>query len=335
MYLAIEAEAHPNGTIVLRQPFSLPGVRRAVLIVLDEPPPAKVAFGEKSTIVRDPTVRDGGIETTGQEWRGEYEQLEILGRGGMGIVYRVQSRTSGKQFALKELFAHVNRSSLRQECKALIQLRHPGIVAITHFDVETQNPYYVAELLRGPTLATLMKDSVSPAEAVSLGCQLFSALAYAHSKGVIHRDLKPHNVAMELPERPFQPKILDFGLAVVDLRDADGRLTAEGVMAGTPIYMSPEQIRMEQLTPACDVYAFGQILWELLEGQRAFSGNDLPAIIYAKMELQDGLVLKPYHSESLRRLIKSCTQLQADRRPSADQVVQRLVEIGDDLQQMT
>jgi serine/threonine-protein kinase len=213
-----------------------------------------------------------------------YTILEILGRGGMGIVYKARQEKLGRLVVLKGILKGVSlgrteQGSLRQarEGQVLAILRHPHIVQIFDIVEDCQGTSYLAmEFVEGGTLRDRMKDGLQPVRwASELVCKLAQAVQHAHAHRILHRDLKPTNILMT-PEG--EPKISDFGLAKIR-GTADQFQTMAGTIIGTPAYMAPEQARGEPPAPAVDIYALGGTLYELLTGHRPYEGATVVAIL--------------------------------------------------------
>lgn len=204
----------------------------------------------------------------------EFEVQEILGAGGMGVVYRARDRLLDRDVALKLVHpswdgaALATDALLEREARATARLRHPNVVTIHRVGRHAGRLFLVLELLEGETLASrLERGPLSETEAIALMLVITDALAHAHAHGVLHRDLKPGNVFLE---RSGGIKVLDFGLAgashVARTDDESGAPTLPG--AGTPGYMAPEQWRGETADARTDVYAAGVLLDELVTGRR-------------------------------------------------------------------
>jgi eukaryotic-like serine/threonine-protein kinase len=213
---------------------------------------------------------------------GPYEIAGAVGAGGMGEVYRARDTRLERTVAIKILPASVahDRERLKrfqQEARILSALNHPNLMAI--HDVGTQDGlhFLVSEFLEGQTLRERLGDGALPQRRVNeYGLQIAKGLAAAHEKGIVHRDLKPENIFILRDERV---KILDFGLAKQSaVAAAAGSMTspnqtAAGTVLGTAGYMSPEQVRGEDLDPRSDIFSLGTILYEMVAGQRAFKGD--------------------------------------------------------------
>lgn len=205
-----------------------------------------------------------------------YEVEAVVGRGGMGIVFRARHLRLNRPVALKMALAGAyagprERERFVREAEAAAKLRHPNIVAVYDVGEAEGQTYYTMEYVEGGTLAESLRGTPQPArQACALVAALARAVAEAHRVGVVHRDLKPGNVLIA-PDGT--PKISDFGLARL-LDDAAG-LTQSGAVFGTPSYMAPEQTRgaAAPAGPAVDVYALGAILYELLTGRPPFRGR--------------------------------------------------------------
>jgi eukaryotic-like serine/threonine-protein kinase len=216
---------------------------------------------------------------------GPYEIVDLLGAGGMGEVYRGRDSRLGRDVAIKllpgEFATDADRlQRFEQEARATARLNHPAILAVYDVGVHEGTPYLVSELLQGATLRERLHDGSLPVAAcVDYGAQIAAGLAAAHEQGIVHRDLKPENLFV-LPGNRL--KILDFGLAKVTTvagAAADDSLTeftrahtAPHTILGTLGYLSPEQARGEPADSRSDIFSFGCVLFEMLEGRRAFTG---------------------------------------------------------------
>lgn len=204
---------------------------------------------------------------------GDYELLEIIGRGGMGVVFRARQKKLDRTVAVKMIQAPHGATDeqlrrFRNETKAAAALSHPNIIRV--FDAGESNGqlYFAMQLIEGMSLSErIQKGPLEEEEAVRLVCKVARAVQHLHDSGIIHRDLKPSNILLDDEGRPY---VTDFGLA--KLTDTDGEKTQTGVIAGTPSYMAPEQASQGRhpVGPAVDVYSLGAILYELLTGRPPF-----------------------------------------------------------------
>jgi hypothetical protein len=210
-----------------------------------------------------------------------YEVEAVLGRGGMGVVYKARHVALKRTVALKMLAAgHADpaeRARFRAEAEAVARLQHPNIVQIYEIGEAAGRPFFALEYVAGGSLAErLVGQPLPPRDAARLVAALAEAMHLAHSRNLVHRDLKPANVLLaaksNAPVGQCQPKVTDFGL--VRQLDADSGQTFHGMLMGTPSYMAPEQAegRARCAGPAADVYALGAILYECLTGRPPFDG---------------------------------------------------------------
>jgi len=204
---------------------------------------------------------------------GNYDLMEELGRGGMGVVYKAVQRVAEREVAVKLILGGAasgqeNRERFQSEVQVLARLRHPNIVPVFEVGVEEDCPFFSMEYMPGGSLAKA--DPLKPGRAAAIVEQLAVAVEAAHQVGVLHRDIKPGNVLLDAEGTP---KLTDFGLA--KRMDRDDGLTHTGSVLGTPGYMPPEQARgSRELTPAADVYSLGATLYALLVGRPPFAGRD-------------------------------------------------------------
>jgi len=212
--------------------------------------------------------------TPGITFAKRYQIIEELGKGGMGRVYKVLDNEIGEKVALKLLNPDIAADSktierFRNELKTARQISHKNVCRMYHLSKEEGAPYIIMEYVRGEDLKSMirMMARLSPGQTVSIGRQVCEGLNEAHRLGVVHRDLKPQNIMID---RDGNVKIMDFGIART-LR-AKG-ITGEGVMIGTPEYMSPEQAEGKEADERADIYALGIILFEMLTGRVPFEGE--------------------------------------------------------------
>jgi serine/threonine protein kinase/DNA-binding CsgD family transcriptional regulator len=210
----------------------------------------------------------------GRTLRNRYHILDLIGEGSTATVYRARDNRLGRIVALKVLLSHVRDSVQQrffQEARSAAQLHHPNIMELYDIDEDDGVHFLVVEYVEGDSLANYVP---APAEdTVRLGYQIAMALHYAHERDIIHRDIKPANIKVT-PEG--QAKIMDLGLALP--REAK-RVTAAGMIIGTPAYLSPEQAQAQPLDRRTDVYSLGVVLYEMATGQLPFSQDDIPALL--------------------------------------------------------
>lgn len=283
-------------------------------------------------------VAPGG-DFTGQVINGKYQIIERLGTGGMGSVWIARQLSMGQDVAVKILTAG-GAPELRAverfyaEARACSRLSHPNIIRVTDFGAtESGLPFMVMELLRGSDLsAALRTDGHLPMyRAVRIARQVCEALGEAHAQGIIHRDLKPSNVFLLRSQlKTDYVKVIDFGISK-NLADASG-LTGTGLVIGTPRYMSPEQIRGNQVGPQADLYALGIILFEMLVGQTPFQGDTASALMMAQVKTPPPPLPRTHDGcavpEELHALVSSLlAKRPADRPPDAADVHATLVSL--------
>ncbi|MDP1678325.1 MAG: protein kinase [Bacteroidota bacterium] len=255
----------------------------------------------------------------------QYEIVEKLGEGGMGVVYKAKDTKLDRFVALKFLTKNVassdsDRQRFMQEAKAAATLNHPNICTI--YDVaEHEGQLFIAmEFIDGETLRD-RKNNISFKQSIDIGIQIAEALAAAHEKGIIHRDIKPENVMLR---KDGLVQIMDFGLAKLQ---GVTRLTREGNTVGTMGYMSPEQVQGFNVDHRTDIFSFGVLLYELISGQSPFKGMHETAIIYeiVNVDAEPISILKPELPPDLDAIILECLAKEPDERyQSAKEIVKDL-----------
>ena len=252
-----------------------------------------------------------------------YRLVERIGAGGMGEVWKAHDARLDRTVAIKRLLRgavadDTHHERFRREALTLSRLSHPGIATIFDFESAGDHDLLVMEFVPGGTLESRLREGPLPlAEVRSIGASIADALEDAHRQGVLHRDLKPGNVALTSDGRP---KILDFGLALLVSGEAmTGRLTQAGTVMGSLAYMAPEQLAGEEEDARTDVYALGATLFELATGQRPFSQERPQALMFAIINTPAPSLrsFRPDATADLDDLIASCLQKDRARRPAS------------------
>jgi len=231
------------------------------------------------------------VAALGDVLGGRYRLVELLGQGGMATIYRATDAQLGREVAVKVLHPEYGRdpdfvARFKQEAQSAASLSHPNIVGVYDFGTDADGPYIVMELVDGEDVATLLgrNGPLPPRQAARLAAEVAHALAAAHARGIVHRDVKPGNVLVSSDGRV---KVTDFGIARAW---ADARLTLPGVTLGSVHYFSPEQALGEQATEASDIYSLGIVLYELLSGRRPWEGDSAAAVAMARISAPPPLV---------------------------------------------
>ncbi|HUY31731.1 MAG TPA: serine/threonine-protein kinase [Pirellulales bacterium] len=237
--------------------------------------PGQSVFESAATGLHDSSQATAAEAGTRLKYFGDYELLEEIARGGMGVVWKARQTSLKRDVALKMIRAgdlagpdEVER--FLREAEAAANLQHPNIVAIHEVGEQAGQHYFTMDYVAGRDLGALVKDGPLPPQLAARYLKIIAeAIHFAHQRGTLHRDLKPQNVLIDSAD---QPRITDFGLAKI-LKD-DSRLTQSGAVMGSPSYMPPEQAagRQGDIGPASDVYSLGAMLYELLTGRPPFRG---------------------------------------------------------------
>lgn len=265
---------------------------------------------------------------------GKYRIEQLLGRGGMGAVYRARDARLDRLVALKVVRAELlgdaeARRRFRREAQIVARLQHPAIVSVFDFGTFADGgAYLVMELVRGEDLRRVLQREgrLEPKRALAILSAVCGAIEAAHREGVLHRDLKPENIL--LPGGDVEAKVLDFGVAkVIDDRqppaaEAATLLTAAGTIVGTPAYMAPEQLRGGPMDARTDVFSLGVIAFEMLTGELPFGRGSLAEVVLAHAR---GVPPIPGAAPALARAIRAALEPEPDRRPASPQALAHLL----------
>jgi len=250
---------------------------------------------------------------------GDFELLEQIGQGGMGVVYRARQISLNREVAVKmilrgSLATDTDRKRFRAEAEAAAKLDHPGIVPVYEVGERDGRPFFCMKFVKGRTLTELVsRGPLPPREAARILSQIARAIQFAHENGVLHRDLKPSNI---LIDEAGEAHVTDFGLAKQDSTAIS--LTRSGVLIGTPSYMAPEQAAgiRAQIGPTTDVYGLGCLLYYMLTGVPPFqAATDVPTVIMVReQDPTPPRVVNPAADRDLELIAMRCLQKPPDLR---------------------
>jgi eukaryotic-like serine/threonine-protein kinase len=258
-----------------------------------------------------------------------YELGDELGHGGMGVVWRATDTLLAREVAVKEvdlprgLDAEQHaamRARVSREARAAARLSHPGAVTVYDIAQDGGRDYIVMELVAAPTLDDLVRTQgpLTPERAARLGLGLLATLEAAHRAGIVHRDLKPKNVMVR---EDGTSKLADFGIASVQ---GDPRLTATGLVVGSPAYMAPEQVEGRPVGPATDLWALGATLWFAVEGEPPFGGGEFQTL----SAIVNGEPRRPRRLGPLAPVLERLLAKDPARRPSPAELRPRLEAVA-------
>ncbi|WP_372370203.1 protein kinase [Candidatus Uabimicrobium sp. HlEnr_7] len=251
----------------------------------------------------------------------QYLIIEEIGRGGMGIVYKASDSHLKREVAIKVILSPNDKKhseKLLKEAQSIAQLSHPNIIQV--FEVHSSPiPFFVMEFIDGQSLDQFIKKRNKTIRGkeysntiVNIFISAAKALQFAHDKKIIHRDIKPENIMLD---KHLKPKIMDFGLADIEWCD----VSVTGELAGTPMYMSPEQAKSRKLTRSSDIYSLGASLYEALTTRAIFQGDTLFNIMFQIMHEEPVRLrlLNPEISKDLEAICLKCVEKKADKRYKA------------------
>ena len=250
---------------------------------------------------------------------GDYELIEEIGRGGMGVVFRGHQRSLDREVAVKmilrgRLASNADLQRFMAEAAATARLEHPGIVPVYEVGDVDGRPFFSMKYIEGRTLAQLTAEGpLRQREAARIVASIARAIDFAHHQGVLHRDIKPSNILVSADGTPM---ITDFGLAKVAGVSSD--LTRSGMLVGTPAYMSPEQAgnRREIVGPASDIYSLGCVLYFALTGRSPFVSDNPMDLVMLVMEQDPSppRAIRPSLDRDLEMIVVRCLQKPIDLR---------------------
>jgi serine/threonine protein kinase len=271
----------------------------------------------------------------------QYQIISLLGQGGMGAVYLAYDNKLERKVAIKFLSDKLSKDANRlkrffQEAKSASALNHPNIITVFEISEFSGKPFIVTEFIDGKTLNQhLAQEKLTLGGVLEIATQIVSALTSAHQAGIIHRDIKPDNVMIR---RDHIVKVLDFGLAKLsqDFAEIDPeaptkakKLTADGMILGTPNYMSPEQARGQKVDLRTDIFSFGVLLYEMISGKQPFEGVNALDVIGSilKEEPKPLREVVPDISESLENIVSK--SLRKDREQRYQSIRDLLIDLND------
>ena len=278
-------------------------------------------------------------ELLGKTIADRYELLEIIGQGGIGVVYKAKHTLMGRIVAFKMLRSESlederNRKRFQQEAEAISQLNHPNIVSVFDFGFTQDNSaFLVMDYLDGKDLDTLIQEEgyLTPEEVAPIFTQICDAMTQSHQHGIIHRDLKPGNIIVVKEGKKSVAKLVDFGMAKFEAKNnrKAQSLTQPGEVFGSPYYMSPEQCIGSDLDTRSDIYSMGVLMYEAVTGQPPFLANNMVEMaqmhIYEKPKEISKVIQDPDFPEWMQRIIfKAMEKNVNDRYQTTEELKQAL-----------
>jgi serine/threonine-protein kinase len=294
-----------------------------------DPPPTPERAAETATF--DTLPREAPSPLQGVIAPPGYEILGLLGRGGMGAVYRARDLKLLRDVALKmmstEMASHdLPRKRFIREARAAAAVSHENVVAIHAVDEEQPIPFLVMQLIDGRTLVDVIKNGPAPIDqAIEIGVQIARGLQAAHAKGLVHRDIKPANILIE--NGTARVKITDFGLARALHEDS---ISQSGAIVGTPLFMAPEQARGEEIDHRADLFSLGAVLYALCAGQSPFMANNTMAVLRRVCDEPAPPLARvnPAVPSWLEQIVHQLLEKDPARRPSSAEQIALSLEAG-------
>ncbi len=251
---------------------------------------------------------------------GRYRLGQVLGQGGMATIFGATDDKLGREVAVKVLRPEFGADAqfvvrFEHEAQAAASLSHPNIVQVYDYGTDQAGPYIVMEQVSGGDLASALgkKGNLPPTAVANMGQQVADALAAAHAAGLVHRDIKPSNILLS-PDGRVQ--VADFGIAQAA---AGSPVTATGITLGSVLYFSPEQARGDTATSASDIYSLGLVMYEMLTGSRAFSGDSPAAVAVARLSgsVPSPMAVRAEVPPALDAIVRWCLAVDPAARPTA------------------
>lgn len=291
---------------------------------ISQPPPSRTSSSQPSSHPEEGRFLPGAL------LNGRYRIIGMLGRGGMGEVYRATDLTLGQSVALKFLHAAADQTWLERfhnEVRIARQVSHPNVCRVYDIGEAEGLPFLSMEYVDGEDLATLLRriGRLPNDKALEISRKVCAGLAAAHARGVIHRDLKPGNIMLD---RRGEVLIVDFGLAALP-----SQLGPKDVREGTPAYMSPEQLKGSEVSAASDIFALGLVLYELFTGRRAYEAGNVNALLN-KQEAMDFTSMNSIANDidpAVEKVIRRCLDPTPAQRPAGPLSVSASLPGGDPL----